>query len=34
MDKELEAEGFALATTIREAGLSVDIPLVAIFRRS
>lgn len=26
MDKELEAEGFALATTIREAGLSVDIP--------
>ena len=26
MDKELEAEGFALATKIREAGLSVDIP--------
>ena len=26
MDKELEAEGFARATKIREAGLSVDIP--------
>ena len=26
MDKELEAQGFALATKIREAGLSVDIP--------
>lgn len=26
MDKELEAEGFALATKIREAGLAVDIP--------